>query len=425
MKNIGFLAAGLLSFNTLQGQATPNRDTTWLSLDEILNRVEQAYPLLQQYDERIKAIEQQAAGATAWMAPMFSISPSNFSYRTSLWKENSLENQAGVMFSLSQTIPNPSRLNAQRNYYASLATIERNNQLWTKNTLRTAAKLLFIQRMIAEHKLSILAESQELLQVIIKTAEEKYVYNQSELGVLYKARARLGDLFNMQQMQLSTVQAATIGLNTLMNQDVALPFRIDTTLRLPDDASTGRQSVDSALYLNRNDIRALTSTIQSMRRDQLARAAMRKPDFTIGITHNQMLGMPKSWSIMGGITLPIVPWSSKGWKSEIRMLDFEISALQRERETMQLMARQMIAEKRSMLHYEKKQFLTYGTTILPALRKNVETALVQNQQTTGALFVLLDTWEMLLMKRMQQQDQLGAVMMLAAQYEFETEKRSP
>jgi outer membrane protein TolC len=228
MKKICIYITGLLPFAVAQAQTVNTGDTIQLSLNVILSRVEQEYPSLKQFDERIKAIEQRVAGATAWMAPMFSVSPSNFAYRTSMWKEKSPMNQAGIMFSLTQNIPNPSRLKAQKNYYASLARIEQNSQQWTKNTLRTEAKLFFIQRLIAERKLSILAESQELLKIIIQVAEEKYVYNQSELSVIYKAKSRLGDLFNMEQMQFSIIQASNIGLNTLMNKDVTTPFRIDT-----------------------------------------------------------------------------------------------------------------------------------------------------------------------------------------------------
>lgn len=423
MKKTLLYITAILSVVTIRAQSVTTTDTVFISLGEILDKVELAYPAIKQYDERIKAIEQRVAGATAWMAPMFSVSPSNFAYNPSIWKEKSPMNQAGIMFSFSQNIPNPSRLNAQKNYYASLAAIEQNNQQWTKNALRTEAKLFFIQRLIGERKLYILDESLELLKIIIKIAEDKYVYNQSELSVIYKAKSRLGDLSNMRQMQLSVIQASTIGLNTLMNQTVTIPIKIDTVARLNNYEDFNLQSIDSSFYQNRNDIRSVNSTIQSMRKDQIARAALRKPDFSFGISHNQMLGMPITWSIMGGITIPIVPWTSKGWKSEIKMLDYEINAMQKEKETMQLMARQMISERLSMLTYEKNQYRTLGTVIIPELRKNVETSLLQYRQTTGNLFVLLDAWDMLLMKKIEQLDKLGIVMQLEAQYEFEIEKR--
>lgn len=424
MKKLILYLVFLLTYVSAQAQTTIRTlDTAVISLSEILVKVQQAYPSIRQYDERIKAIEQRVAGATAWMAPMFSVSPSNFAYRPAMWKEKSPMNQAGIMFSLTQNIPNPSRLKAQKNYYTSLVNIERNTQQWTVNALRTEAKLFYIQKLIAERKLSILEESLELLRIIIKIAEEKYVYNQSDLSVIYKAKSRLGDLANMQQMQLSIVQSSNIGLNTLMNRDVTSPLKIDTAVKLQNYDGISLSIADSTLYQNRNDIKAVISTIQSMRKDQIARAAMRKPDFSVGVTHNQMLGMPKSWSVMGGITIPIVPWVSKGWKSEIKMMDYEINAMQREKETMQLMARQMIFERISMLTYEKKQYLAFGAVIIPELKKNVETSLLQYRQATGNLFVLLDAWEMILMKKIEQQDKLGTLLQLEAQFEFEIEKR--
>lgn len=410
----------LLCFTTA-AQIERTVDTTYLSLQQILSKVEDAFPALKQYDERVKAIEQRAIGATAWMAPMFTVSPSNFAYDPSIWKEKSPMNQAGIMFSFTQTIPNPSRLRAQRDYYSSLTPIEKNSQAWTKNSLRTEAKLFYIQRLIAEKKLLILMESQELLNLIIKVAEEKYVYNQAELSVIYKAKSRLGDIANMRQMQHSVAQTAIIGLNTLMNLDIATAFRIDTIT--PPSLYQTQLETDTGAYRSRSDIQVIISTIESMRKDQSARAAMRKPDYTLGFTHSQMIGMPKSWGIMAGITIPIVPWVSRGWKSEVRMLDFEINAMQREKETMQLMAKQMISERIVMLKNEQKQYNTYHNTIIPELQKNMETALLQYRQTTGNLFVLLDAWEMLLMKKIEQQDKLGQVMQLQAQYEYEIEKR--
>lgn len=423
MKKLFLHIIAVSAFWGANAQQQPIKDTAAMRLDEILDRVEQAYPSIKQYDERLKAIEQRMAVATAWMAPMFSVGASDFAYQKSMWKEQSPMNQAGIMFSLSQAIPNSGRLRAQRDYYASQAGIEQNYQQWTKNTLRTEAKLFYIQRLVAERKLSTLTESQELLKLIIKVAEDKYVYNQSEVSVIYKAKSKLGEVANMQEMQRSLIQSASIGLNTLMNREVGTTFRIDTLIHLHNYEQASLYLTDSALTYNRSDIRAMSSTIQSMRKDQTARAAMRRPDFEVGVSHGQMLGMPNTWSVMGGITIPIVPWTSRGWKSEIKMMDYEISAMQREQESMQLMATQMAAEKLNMLGYEKKQYQNYSMIIIPELQKNVETALLQYRQTTGNLFVLLDGWEMLLMKTMEQQDKLGQVMQLEAQYEYETEKR--
>lgn len=393
-----------------------------MRLEDVLIRVEKAFPSLKSFEMRRQALEQQATAATAIMAPMFNVSTSSFAYRSMMWKEESPMNQAGIMLSLSQSVPNPAALKARKNYYKSLTEVEFNKQQWTKNILLTQAKLLYSQHVNAERKMAILNESEQLLRVILKVAEQKYEYNQAPLSLIYKAKSKLGDIQNMREMQTSVIRSLEIGLNTLMNLPVATPFAADTSRLLEKLLNPQFIVEDSNAFSGRSDIQVMSSSINSMRKDQMIKAAMRKPDFNIGLSHNQMLGMPNSWTIMAGISLPIVPWTSKGWKAEIKMADFEIAAMEKEKESMQLMAKQMIAEKRSMIFLENRQLNNYKNIIIPELRKNVETALLQYQQTSENLFVLLDAWEMLLMKKMEQEEKILTIMQLIAEYEFEMEK---
>ena len=90
---------------------------------------------------------------------------------------------------------------------------------------------------------------------------------------------------------------------------------------------------------------------------------------------------------------------------------------------MQLMAIQMINEKISMLKYEMEQLKNYEEGIIPMYAKNFETSLLAYKQNTGSFFVLLDSWEMLLMKKMEYNDKVLNVLKLRAEYEYESEKK--
>jgi len=146
-----------------------------------------------------------------------------------------------------------------------------------------------------------------------------------------------------------------------------------------------------------------------------------KPDFGIQFSHGQMFSMPNQFSIMGMMTIPIVPWSSKMYKSEVKSMDFEIEAMEKEKSTMQLMASQMIHEKITMLAYEKKQLDNYDKNVIPSYRSNLESNLISYGQNTGNFFVLLDSWNMLLMKRLERVDKLGQVLTVQAEYEYQKE----
>ena len=148
-----------------------------------------------------------------------------------------------------------------------------------------------------------------------------------------------------------------------------------------------------------------------------------RPDFGVRAEHMQMFGMPNQWSVMGMLTLPIVPWASKMYSSESKSIGFQIQSMEQEKQTMELMAKKMLAEKLTMLNYENAQYQSYTKNIIPAYENYLQVNLLGYKQNTGDLFVLLDAWEMLLMKKLEVYDKLFNILKLEAEYEYEKEIR--
>lgn len=396
------------------------QDTVRLSLPDIFKEVDKSYPLLQLYKNRISSIRALAEGARSWMPPTLSVAIDKFPYRLGMISEKSPMNEAGFMFSVEQMIPNAAKLNAKRDYILSQQDISSNEAEWEKNVLHYTARLYYYRRFTAERKLKLVSEYEELLKMLIKTAKDKYVYNQSDLPSIFKAEASLSELKNMETMLLSQVAESTIGINTLLSKDVNTPFAIDTLLQ-PTDYQAELLNINDTTFLNRSDILAVESRIRSMQSSLRLAATDSKPDFGIQFSHGQMFGMPNQFSIMGMVTVPIVPWSSRMYKSEVRSMSFDIEAMQNERSTMRLMTTQMIREKITMLNYENRQLKNFESSILPAYRKNLESNLLAYRQNTGNFFVLLDAWNMLLMKEIERIDKLAQVFTIQSEYEYQRE----
>lgn len=414
MRNIFFIITLLSCVFKLYAQ-----DTTYVSLEKLLQQVETNYPSIIQYQYNIQSIQAKADGTKAWMPPTFSTGVMRFPYNFSMLKEtNNPMNQAGIAFSLEQMIPNTSKLNAKKNYINSLAEIEKSKSEWTKNELRREAKILYYNRYVTEKKQLILNESEEILQLLITTSEEKFSNNQSQLQTIYKAKARLAELSNMLLMLEGAIAESNIGLNILMLSDVNTTFQIDTLISpvnyLFSNAATTSVS-------NRSDITALSKYIQSMKLEQRVMKIGVRPDFGVRAEHMQMFGMPNQWSVMGMLTIPIVPWASKMYSSETKSIDFQIQSMEQERQTMELMASRMLAEKLTMLTYENAQYKSYAKNIIPAYENNLQANLLAYKQNTGDFFVLLDAWEMLLMKKLEAYDKLFSILKLEAEYEYEKE----
>ena len=396
------------------------QDSVKLSMQEVFTAIDKSYPQLQYYDAKIASIRSLVDGAKAWMPPTVSLAFDRFPYRLSLIKEMMPDNQAGMMVSVQQMIPNAAKLNAKKDYLGSLENVQRNDADWQRNTLHFTARLYYYRRFIAENKLRTIQQYRDLLKILIQTAKDKYTYNQSDLPAIFKGEAALSELENMETMSLAQIAESNIGLNTLMSRDVNAPFAIDTLL-LPVDYRADYLMVNDTSALLRNDILSMESRIRSMKFNQKWAATGSRPDFGVQISHGQMFGMPNQFSIMGMMTIPIVPWSSKMYKSDVRSMEFEIDAMRKEKSTMQLMATQMVREKITMLIYETRQLDNYDKNVVPSYKKNLESNLLAYRQNTGNFFVLLDAWNMLLMKELERTDKLGQVFTIQSEYEYQRE----
>lgn len=414
------LLLSILSMQFIISVDVTAQDTSRFGMPDVFTAIDKSYPLLQLYESKIASIRALVEGAKAWMPPTVSLAFDRFPYRLSLIKEMTPDNQAGLMLSVQQMIPNPAKLNAKKDYLSSLENVQHNDVEWQKNILHFTARLYYYRRYTAEQKLKIVNEYRDFLNMLIKTAKDKYVYNQADLPTIFKAEASLSELGNMETMLFSQIAESNIGLNTLMNRDINTPFFVDTLLT-PKDYSSEYMFVLDSSQLLRNDILAVESRIRSMKFNQQWAATGSKPDFGVQFSHGQMFGMPKQFSIMGMMTIPIVPWSSKMYKSEVKSMGFEIEAMQKEKTTMQLMATQMIREKITMLTYEARQLNNYDKKILPSYQKNLESNLLAYRQNTGSFFVLLDAWNMLLMKQLERIDKLGQVFNVQSEYEYQRE----
>lgn len=410
----------ILSLQFIIAADVTAQDTARLGMQDVFTAIDKSYPLLQLYESKIASIRSLVEGAKAWMPPTVALAFDRFPYRLSLIKEMTPDNQAGLMLSVQQMIPNPAKLNAKKDYLSSLENVQYNDVEWQKNTLHFTARLYYYRRYTAEQKLKVVKEYRDFLNMLIKTAKDKYAYNQADLPTIFKAEASLSELGNMETMLFSQIAESNIGLNTLMNRDVNTPFFVDTLLAPKDYSSEYLLALDSSQLL-RNDILAVESRIRSMKFNQRWAATGSKADFGVQFSHGQMFGMPKQFSIMGMMTIPIVPWSSKMYKSDVKSMGFEIEAMQKEKSTMRLMATQMIREKVTMLIYEARQLNNYDKNILPSYQKNLESNLLAYRQNTGNFFVLLDAWNMLLMKQLERIDKLGQVFSVQSEYEYQRE----
>jgi hypothetical protein len=149
-----------------------------------------------------------------------------------------------------------------------------------------------------------------------------------------------------------------------------------------------------------------------------------KPDFRLRFDHmsNYSAMMPRQFTIMGMLSIPIVPWSSKMYKSEIKSMNFEIEAMRQQKEGM---VSEMLAMAKSMeveLVSMEKQLDNYEKKILPVLRKSLDVSMLSYQENKMDLSMVIDGWEAMNMTHMNYLEALQRYYKMITEYEKSIER---
>ena len=133
----------------------------------------------------------------------------------------------------------------------------------------------------------------------------------------------------MMLMTQGDIEEKNYRLKTLMNLPPEATIMVDTTMQVNYEANQIIYDT-AALSAQRSDVKQIDKTIQVMQFNQQLQKFQAKPDFKIRFDHMQPLGnMPTQFTAMAMVSIPIAPWSSKMYKSEVKGMQYDIEAMQK------------------------------------------------------------------------------------------------
>ena len=387
-----------------------------LSLDNVLSTIKTNNPQLKMYDADIQSMDAAAKGARSWMPPQVETGFFMTPYNSNLWKASEMgQGMGNYMLGVTQMIPNASKLKADFNLMNAMSSVEKENKNYTVNQLKALAKTNYYQWLVLNKKIKIADDNLLLLDYMIKSMEIRYQYNMDKLPTYYKAKSQYSALESMILMLQNDISQKRIMLNTLMARDKNTKFEIDETYEIKDFNLA--ISDTTSLSKNRSDVKAIEKTMEINQLKIVAEKTKLLPEFGIKYDHMFAFGtQPQQFSLMGMITIPM-PWSTKMNKANINSYHIKNESLNWQKEMILNEATGMISGMSNELNALKKQYEVAQKSIIPALKKNYETAILAWQNNTGDLFATLDAWEALNMAQIDALDKLQNI--LAAQVEIE------
>lgn len=407
-KFIILMSTGLLSFHLVKAQSPV------LPLDSILAKINQYNPALLAYTSKASAQNEYAKGAQNLDAPKLSAGQYQTPYSLN-------PNGGSFMIQADQMFTNPAKLRAKEAYLKGMSAVTKQEQAYLRNQLLAQARVYYYDQAVLERKLALLENTRKTLEYMLKDANIKLTYGKEKLANIYKAKADLYELDNTKEQLDNQRRQNTIMLNTLMNQNKQMVFKVDTNIVIKDYETT---LTDTArLAASRSDIKMLDRNIQLQQLNFQAEYSKRKPDF--GITAAHMLsygGYPNQYILMASVTIPIVPWASKEYKANLKGIKYEVAELQNQKQDKLNQAEGQLASFRLDIGSKKRQLKNYQDNIIPAMQNSYKTALLAYEQNTGDLPSVLNSIKDLQMARMESLDRLQELIQLQVAYERENER---
>ncbi|TCD04045.1 hypothetical protein EZ437_07820 [Pedobacter psychroterrae] len=388
-----------------------------LSLDTILHRIDKNNLLLQSYGLKAESYKHAAKAATAWMAPMIGVGTFMTPYPSQMLMDD--RDKGSVMVQLEQDIPNLSKLNANKRYIESKSKAENETRGITLNEYKMQAKRLYFGWLVAVQKIEVLKQNEKIMETMKKIEEIRYPFNQSKLGSVYKTIVKLEENKNMIRMQEGDIAKSRAWLNSLMNQPGNADITIDTNYQ-PKFVQANAMDTGS-LSLARNDIKKMDYNIQSMQLNIEAMKKQSRPDFKLRFDHMSPLTrmMPKAFSVMGMVSIPIAPWSSKMYKSEVRGMEYEVQAMDKEKAAMLQETQGMLYGMQFEIQSMLKRIDAMESKIIPTLQKSLDVNFLNYRENKMELPEVIDSWEALTMMQTSVLDEKLKLYLMIADYEKE------
>ena len=389
-----------------------------VSLDSILLVVKERNPMLKNYNQRAEAMIAYAQGGKSWMAPEVGGGLWMLPYKST----EDPRDKGQIMLSVQQKFTAAGKLRANQSYLESKAAIEQASGKYIYNELRALTKTTYYQWIVLEKKKKALKENEEIIKLVLKISKLRYPYNQSKLGNIYKAEARQSEVQNMMLMNDNEIHQKNILLNQLMNIPSSVRFSVDTSLQIKKLVAENTDTI--ALAENRSDVQRIDRSIQSLKLNQALENSQSKPDFNISFNHMfaRGAGMPNQFMLLGMVSIPIAPWSSKMYKANKQGLEKEIDAMKYERASLLNELQGMATHEAHEIMTLKKQIENYEARIIPSLKKNYETLMIAYEENKEELPMVIDAWETLNATQMQYLDTVQKYYETIVNYEKILEK---
>ncbi len=366
-----------------------------LLLPQLIAEVKEANYKLKASRSSVQAAHARIAQATMWTAPQISANLMDNSF-TSVNPLYGMERE----YSITQMIPFPGKNSFAQS--AAKANVAFTEDLYgaEERAIIADVKKQYVMIYSAQRRIEVNGANQELLKQMIASVRSKYSVGLASQADILRLEIELSKLEN----QRATLEHDLLVPQAMLNTLRALPPTTPIG-RIPDITlspfSVNKEELAVRAVAQRKEVSAMKNEV-AMNTAELAMAQRERfPDAMIGGLYRERTGLPNTWELMLGISIPIAPWVSGKIGGRIEENEYKVQRSEALVSDMETMVRFELIDTwtKAKAHWEQAE--RYRTTIIPNAQQTLEALLSAYQTGKTDFLSLIDSFRMLQMYKME------------------------
>ena len=368
-----------------------------MSLRDLVDEALRNNPQLRASREQVAAARARIRQATAWEPPQVAVE----FFQTPISSfPNPIKGGLETDYSLQQRFPFPGKLSAAGASAEALAQATQDGYRAMERAIVARVKSAYYQLYLAQRRLDINRENQDLLRQLVRSAARRYEVGMGSQPDVLKAQTELSTLLNDALVLEQEKRLAEAALDTTLARPVTGAFG-----RVPeqglDHPPYTLQQLEPILLETRPEIQASRATVESAKAEVALARRQYYPDLMVKLTYKDMTGTGKDyWATMAGIEIPIAPWSAGRYGGRVEEAQVGVSRAEADLDGVRLQAMLEVEAALVGVRTNRERALLFRDTLVPQAHQTLQAATAAYQANRTDFLNLLDSYRVLLQRRL-------------------------
>ncbi len=366
-------------------------------LESLIREALERNPGIESSRYREQSAEQRIDQMRSWMPPIlkYEFNP------VPIGTMDALSYMNMNVFSLSQMIPFPGKIAARVDMEEAgynMATFERGDD---EVQIASEVKRTYYELWMMQKKLEVNRELQSLLENFVQSAQRMYEVDMTGLAAVLSAQTNLAKLRTEERTIKNDYNKMLVMFNQLLYREPETPLGEIVSLP-PEIIPRDFEELERLMIARRPDLQAMRYGIEMNKAE--IRSARREyyPDIMLDLMYMQMPGGAEDrFGAMVTLQIPLAPWSSNMVTRRVSESQYQRQSREKALENMITMARAEIRQALLDLETQLDIIRLYREEVLPQAEQTAESALGAFQAGKTEYLMVLDSYRMLEMFRME------------------------